>query len=116
MIFRAKKNRRRVDAAKKTAEIKAVASNLAPTIAKVVGAAVASAAIVFGTFALWQWARQSPQFALDQIHFAGNLRATEAELSRVGGLQLGLNLVALDVLAIERLLAADPWVKTVRVS
>ncbi len=116
MIFRAKKNRRRVDVAKKTAELKAVASTLAPTIFKVVGAAVLSAALVFGAWAGWDWSKQSPQFAIDTLHFSGNQRATEAELSRAGGLQLGLNLVALDPLAVERQMASVPWIKQVRVT
>ena len=116
MIFRAKKNRRRVDVAKKTAEFKAAASTLAPTIFKGVGAAVASAAIVFGAFALFEWAKKAPEFAIDELHFSGNQRATEAELCRLSGLQTGLNLVALDPLAIERLLLTDPWIQQVRVS
>lgn len=116
MIFRAKKNRRRVDVAKKTAELKAAASSLAPTFFKVLGAAVVAAALVFGAQAGWDWARQAPQFAIEQLHFAGNQRATDAELCRVSGLQPGLNLVALDPLAVERLLATDPWIKTARVT
>lgn len=116
MIFRAKKNRRRVDVAKKTAELKAVASTLAPTLFRVLGAAVASAAIVFGAYGLLQWARQSPRFAIATISFSGNTHASDLELSRVAGLQLGQNLVALDALAVERLVAAHPWVKDVRVN
>ena len=116
MIFRAKKNRRRVDVAKKTAEIKAVASTLAPTLFRVMGAAVASAAIIFGAYSLLQWARQSPRFAITTITFTGNAHASDAELSRVGGVQLGQNLVALDALALERLIASHPWVKAARVN
>ena len=116
MIFRSKKNRRRIDLSKKTAELKATASSLAPTVLKVLGAAVFAAALVFAAQAGWQWARQSPQFAITQLQFTGNQRATQAELCRVSGLQPGLNLVALDPLALERLLAGVPWVKTVRVT
>ena len=116
MIFRAKKNRRRVDVAKKTAEIKAVASTLVPTLLRVMGAAVASAAIVFGAYSLHQWASQSPRFAITAITFEGNSHASSGELLRVAGLQFGQNLVALDALAIERLIAAHPWVKAARVN
>jgi cell division protein FtsQ len=115
MIFRAKKNRRRVDVAKKTAQLKAAASSFAPTLGRVLGAAVASAALVFAAHGGWEWAKQSPQFAIDELHFTGNKRASDAELCRVTGLQPGLNLVALDVLALERGLAAYPWVKQVKV-
>jgi cell division protein FtsQ len=116
MIFRAKKNRRRVDVAKKTAEIKAVASTLAPTLLRVLGAAVASAAIVFGAYSLLKWARQSPRFAITTLTVSGNSHASDAELARFGGLQLGQNLVALDALAVERLVAGHPWVKDARVN
>lgn len=116
MIFRAKKNRRRVDLTKKTAELKAVATSFAPTLFRVLGVFVASAAIVFGAYALLQWARQSPRFAINSIAFRGNTHATDAELTRVAGLQLGQNLIALDALAIERLVAAHPWVKDARVN
>lgn len=115
MIFRAKKNRRRVDVAKKTAELKAVASTLAPTLFRVLGAIVASAAIAFGAYSLLQWARQSPRFAITRLTFNGNEHASDAELTRFGGLQLGQNLVAMDALAVERLVATHPWVKAARV-
>ncbi len=116
MIFRAKKNRRRVDVAKKTAEIKAVASSLAPTLLRVFGVIVATAAIVFGVYSLSQWARQSPRFAITHVVYSGNSHASDFELGRVGGIQLGQNLVAADALAIERLVATHPWVKTARVN
>ncbi len=116
MIFRAKKNRRRVDVAKKTAELKAVASTLVPTLLKGALAVLVAAAVVCGAYLLSQWARQSPRFALEAITFSGNAHASDAELARLGGLQPGQNLFALDALAIERLLAAHPWVKDARVN
>ncbi len=115
MIFRSKKNRKRVDVTKKTAEIKAVASSLAPVLLRVVGAVFACIAMVFGANALFGWARQSPRFAITTLHFSGNVHASDAELSRVGAVQLGQNLFALDALAVERLIVANhPWVKTAR--
>jgi len=115
MIFRAKKNRRRVDAAKKTAELKAVATSLVPALLRALGVIVATAAIVAGTYFTSQWAQQSPRFAITDITFTGNSHASDLELSRLAGLQRGQNLVALDALAVERLLATHPWVKTARV-
>lgn len=115
MIFRAKKNRRRVDVAKKTAEIKAVATSFAPAMLRALGVVVATAAIIAGAYFTWQWALKSPRFAITDITFAGNSHASNLELQRLGGLVRGQNLVALDALVVERLVAAHPWVKTARV-
>ncbi len=116
MILRAKKNRRRVDLSKKSAELRAVAVSHAPIFFRVLGATVASAAVVFGALMLFQWARQSPRFALTTIAFEGNAHASDLELSRIGGLTLGQNLLKLDALAVERLIAVHPWVKAARVN
>lgn len=110
MIF-AKKNRRRVDVAKKTAELKAAASSMAPAILRFFAATTVIAAIVFGAIVVAQWARQSPRFAVETLSFTGNTHASDAELMRIAGLQLGQNLVATDAFALERQLAAHPWVK-----
>lgn len=115
MIF-AKKNRRRVDLAKKTAELKAAASSAAPAILRFFGATTLIAVIVFAAILLAQWARRSPHFAVDTLSFSGNRHATDAELSRAAGLQRGQNLVATDAFAIERQLAAHPWVKAATVT
>lgn len=89
--------------------------SLLPAALRAIGVTVACAAIVFGTWQLSVWAKQSPRFAIDTIAVTGTVHATDAELARVGGLQVGQNLVALDAFALERVLATHPWVKTVRV-
>ena len=116
MIFRAKKNRRRVDVAKKTAEIKAVATSLAPTIFRILASVVALVAIGYGAWACLQWARQSERFAITGITIDGNSHASDGELSRLGGLTPGLNLVAFDAPAAERAIGTHAWVKAVRVT
>lgn len=108
MILRSRKNRKRPQPAQ------AAIKSLLPAIARVIGVTAACAAIVFGTWQLSVWAKQSPRFAITSVQFFGNTHATDAELIRVGGLTAGQNLVALDAFALERSIAAHPWVKTVR--
>ncbi len=111
MIFR-KKNRRRLDVAKKTGELKAAAKTHAPTALKVFGLLVASAALTLGAFQGWKWATASEQFALRTVTVAGEQHASEAEVLRLGGITLGTNLLTMDVGAIEHAIASHPWVKS----
>lgn len=115
MLFRPKRNRRRIDVAKKTGELKAVAKSHAPLAVRVLASIAVSVGLAWGGWAGWQWASTSPRFALTAVTFTGTVRATDAELAKVGGIVAGANLVAMDVGGIERALAAHPWVKSVRV-
>jgi cell division protein FtsQ len=115
MFFRHKKNRRRLDVAKKTGELKAAAKHHAPTVLKVAALLLVSVGVSWGSWQGYRWATTTERFALRQVVFAGNARATEAELLRLGGLSLGLNLFAIDVRAVERALGTHPWVKSVLV-
>ncbi len=115
MFFRPRRNRRRVDLARKTGEMKAVAAHAMPLVLRVAASIGLSAALAWGGFEGWRWARTTPTFALRTVTFSGNARATDAELGRLGALGPTVNLVALDTAALERALAAHPWVKEVRV-
>lgn len=115
MFLRTKRNRRRVDAAKKAGELRAVARAHGPAVLKVLGVVLISAGLVGATYAGWQWAITSERFGLKALLVEGTHRATEAELARLGGLAVGVNLVALDVAAVERALSTHPWVSRVRV-
>jgi cell division protein FtsQ len=114
-MFRAKKNRRRVDVAKKTGELKAAAQQLAPTLLKLVLLVLVSVGAVVGAVYGWRWALTSQQFALEQVVVRGAMRVRDAEVVRLGNVLLGQNVLATDVLPIERALAAHPWVKEVSV-
>lgn len=116
MLLRQKKNRRRVDVAKKTGELKAAAQTHGPVVLKALFTTAATIAIAWGAWAGWQWATTSPRFGLTDVLYRGTERATGAELSRLGGLNAGVNLFALDLSNVERALATHPWVKSVRVS
>ncbi len=115
-MIRPKRNRRRLDVAKKTGEIKAVAKHHALVLLKICALLVSSVGIAFGGLEGWQWAITTRQFALKDVSISGEVEATEAELVRLSGMQRGQNLVAMDVAAMERAIATHPWVKTVKVS
>jgi cell division protein FtsQ len=105
-----------VSLAKKTGEFKAAARSAAPLVLKVLASIAISAGLVVGGVQGWKWASTSPRFALTEVVFSGNLRASSQELGRLAGLAPGQNLVAMDVGAVEHALAGHPWVKNVRVS
>jgi cell division protein FtsQ len=64
----------------------------------------------------YRWAHRTPQFALKAVTFQGLRRAQQADLLRLAGVSAGQNLLGLDSQAIERAIAAHPWVDQVRVT
>ncbi len=116
MIFRSKRNRRRVDVAKKTGELKAAAQTHGPVVLKVLALAVAFVAIAYGANEGWRWATTTRTFALAEVKVSGQAEATDVELVRLGGVLLGQNLIAMDVKAMERAISTHPWVKSVKVT
>lgn len=115
-MFRSKRNRRRVDLAKKTGELKAAAKHHGPVAAKLCALAVAFVLVALGGNEAWKWAHTARQFALSDVKVVGHGEATDVELVRLGGVLLGQNLVAMDVRAMERSIATHPWVKSVSVT
>ena len=115
-MFRSKRNRRRVDLAKKTGELSAAAKHHAPVALKLAGLVVAFVAIAFGVNEGWKWANTSRTFALADVKVSGQSQATDVELVRLGGVLFGQNLVAMDVRAMERAISTHPWVKSVSVT
>jgi cell division protein FtsQ len=115
MLFRAKKNRRRLDVAKKTGELTAAAKSHAPTFFKVLAILVVSIGLSWGGREGWRWATTTERLSLTQVVVTGETRASEAEVIRLGTITLGSNLVSMDVGAMERAIGTHPWVKSVRV-
>jgi cell division protein FtsQ len=116
MNLRPKKNRRRPDAAQRAESLKVALKRQAVVALKLGGALALSGALAFGALEAWSWARRSPRFALAALTYTGCDRAKPEELSRLAGLQSGLNLLALDVPAPARALATHPWVRSVSVT
>lgn len=116
MLFRSRKNRRKVDLAKRTGEFKAAAKHHGPVFLKVLGLLSASALLTWGGIEGWAWAKSTPRLALREVTVAGQSEATDVELARLAGLALGQNLVAMDVRAMERSISTHPWVKAVSVT
>jgi cell division protein FtsQ len=116
MLFRSKKNRRKVDLARKTGEFKAAARHHAPAFLTVFGLVAGSVLVMWGAWEGLAWARTSPRFALREVTVSGHEAAADVELVRLAGLALGQNLVAMDVAAMERAISTHPWVKAVTVT
>jgi cell division protein FtsQ len=57
----------------------------------------------------------SPRFALRTLQVEGNVRLSPQEVAERGGLALGDNVFALDLVAVERALANEPWIASVQV-
>jgi cell division protein FtsQ len=70
---------------------------------------------VWGGKELWHWALKSPFFALSEVAFEGNQRATEEELLGLAGLHKGENLLRLDKAKVQQAMLAHPWVKEAKV-
>ena len=115
MLFR-KKNRRRVDVAKKTGELKAAAKHHAPIALKMAATALVAGSLAYGALLGYRFATSSPIFALRHIKVSGEDRASGIAVVKLGGISLGTNLFALETGAIERAIASHPWVKRVNVS
>lgn len=115
-LFRTKRNRRRVDLAKKTGELKAAAKDHGPVVLKLLALAAAFVLIALGGNEAWKWAHTAKQFALSDVKVTGQSEATDVEVVRLAGILLGQNLVAMDVKAMERSISTHPWVKSVSVT
>jgi cell division protein FtsQ len=81
----------------------------------VLGFALVSALCIWGGSALWHWALETPFFALSEVRFEGNQRATEEELLRLAGLRKGENLLQLEAAQIQQAMLTHPWVKSAKV-
>ena len=101
-LFRSKRNRRRVDLAKKTGEFKAAAKHHGPVALKLFVLALAFVLVAVGGNETWKWAHTAHQFALSDVNVSGQSEATDVELVRLAGILLGQNLLAMDVRAMER--------------
>lgn len=114
-MFRPRRNRRKVDLAKKTGEMKATVKHHAPSVLKALGVTGLTAALVFAGWRGWGWATTTDRFALRAVRVLGTNRVTDAQVTKLAGLSLGQNLFALDTGAVERALATHPWVRSVSV-
>jgi cell division protein FtsQ len=116
MAFGHSKNRRRMDAAPRNDAVKGAVRSHGLTVAKVLGATVVTAALVWGGIELRAWARVSPRFALETVTFTGLEHASRAELLKLSGLAAGQNLWTLEPSALAKALGQHPWVRTVEVT
>ncbi len=59
-----------------------------------------------------RWAQGSERFGLEHVNVRGAEHASDAELLKLTGLQLGQNMLQLDVPALEHAFNSHPWVRT----
>ncbi|MBU8897758.1 FtsQ-type POTRA domain-containing protein [Corallococcus sp. M34] len=116
MAFGRTKNRRRQDTAQRTEVVKGAVRSHGPTVAKALGLAVATAALIWGSLELRSWALASPRFALESVTITGLQRASRSELLKLSGLTAGQNLWSLEPSALERAMLQHPWVQSVEVT
>lgn len=87
--------------------------SLAVVAGRVAAVAALTVALGFGAVHGRRWMLTSPFFGLSRVEAVGHVRVTPHEIKRLGSLSRGLNLFQLDPRAIERGIAAHPWVKEV---
>jgi len=79
------------------------------------GFSLVSALGFWGGRELWHWALESPFFALGEVVFEGNQRATKEALLRLAGLGGGENLLQLEETRVQQAMLVHPWVKSAQV-
>lgn len=95
---------------------KSIAARLLAALKLGAGLAVVIGAAVAVAFSVHRYALNTPRFALKEIELVGAKRLTAPRVEKLGGLEKGKNLFALDAEAAERKILEDPWVASVRVT
>lgn len=72
--------------------------------------------LLIALMAAWQLATTAPELAVEKVEVMGTHRATAESITRLSGIQVGENILRLDTAAIERTIAAHPWVAKATVS
>jgi cell division septal protein FtsQ len=103
------KSRRRLDLAKTPR--KKAAGSVWPALARVCAALTLSGAVAVAAWFGYQHATQHDYFLLQNVTTSGAVRATNEELVRLGKLNQPINLLAVDIQSLERLLKQHPWVR-----
>ncbi len=110
------RNRRRADARQRVASLRRAVGWFAKALLWTSLACGSIAGLALAGYQAYRWAHRTAQFALKVVTFQGLRRAQQADLLRLAGVGAGQNLLGLDSQAIERAIAAHPWVEQVRVA
>lgn len=116
MPFTQVKNRRRPDSAETKQALTQASRRIFARARPVILSLAILAGISTGAHALWIWSKTSATFALQSVTVSGQKRAAPSELVRLSGVTLGQNLLDLEPKAVERAIAAHPWIRSVEVS
>jgi cell division protein FtsQ len=79
------------------------------------GLLVALAGALALAFGAHRYALATPRFALVNVEIEGERRLAQGEILTLGGVELGKNLLALDLDRVEKALGSSPWIRAVRV-
>jgi cell division protein FtsQ len=83
---------------------------------RLLAAAALCAGLGFGAREGLRWAQASPAFRVERLSVEGVKRAREAEVVKLSGLTLGVNLFAFDAGRAARAVEQHPWVRRARVT
>jgi cell division protein FtsQ len=82
------------------------------TAASIVFVVVASIALAWG---IRQHVVTSPRFAVKTIRIDGTVKRTPEQVTQAAGLDLGMNIFSVDLIAARRRLLQDPWIASAEV-
>jgi cell division protein FtsQ len=85
-------------------------------LVRTAAAVLFSAALSVGAWESFRWSTTTPFFALREVKFTGLAHAAERDLLARSGLQIGANLMSLDLAAAARAIETHPWVASARLS
>jgi cell division protein FtsQ len=80
------------------------------------GVLIAVAAALAVAWGIVRYALSTPRFALTALEVEGARRFTKSELSKLMGIELGVNVFKVDTADAERRLLGDPWIRQVKVT
>lgn len=115
MAFKRHKNRRRRDSQETTTAVKGMLRRASAIAARALLVCGAAGAVGVAGIEGYRWMHTSPRFALRTVSCRGLRNAPESDLLKLAGLGAGQNMFLLEVRALERAMAAHPWVKSVTI-
>ena len=99
--------------AKKRASASASASALAFALLRVLGVLLAAGLLAAGGYGVFYFVLHSPHFALRTVHISPTRHVTTESLRKRAALPAEVNLFRIDLAAVKKNLAGEPWLRSV---
>jgi cell division protein FtsQ len=109
------RNRRRVDRSESARRLKSAGGRVLRVLAIASGVFAGLTGVGYGGLTAYTWLTHSPRFGISSIAVEGSQRASNEELIRLSGLQLGQNIFKADLSSAAQQVATERWVKTASV-